>query len=54
MVVLPSPGGVQETLCLKIEAERKGSGLHETIALFEARRCLSCGNCCSSCPEDAH
>jgi Pyruvate/2-oxoacid:ferredoxin oxidoreductase delta subunit len=34
-------------------------GLSETEAVFESRRCLSCGNCCEcdgcvgACPEDA-
>ena len=34
-------------------------GLSEAQATFEARRCLSCGNCCEcdgclgACPEDA-
>jgi len=28
-------------------------GLDETNALYEARRCLSCGNCFAVCPDNA-
>ena len=29
------------------------AGLDEGNALFEARRCLSCGNCYGICPDNA-
>lgn len=29
------------------------AGVDETNALFEARRCMSCGNCYGVCPDNA-
>ena len=43
--------GPRSTSCGANDLRRSGAGLDETNALYEARRCLSCGNCfeCDNC-----
>ena len=57
-----APKTVQATLDLarrQSTFDEVSQGLDETTALFEARRCLSCGNCCECdncygvCPDNA-